>query len=240
MSVELGEFDLMALFAECMVGVPANIQTEVRAKNGTQLSQRSGSSSSRPAYRTLPKAETAVLKAFAAGAAGGLYGDTLLRSEAKMPDLPINLSNIKMRATAWGLVSSGDLKEQCNVMWWKTVRKTETYHYQEHRFFKRRGARCRRTAARVPRATSNGWPVACSPRTRRRRWKHDHSPRLPCFKATGPLPLPTLSSSGGASRRSLDRRGWKELCNRDDTLRLLRLGGAARSGGGLRAISRWP
>jgi hypothetical protein len=32
LSVELGEFDLMALFTECMVGVPANIQAEVRTK----------------------------------------------------------------------------------------------------------------------------------------------------------------------------------------------------------------
>jgi hypothetical protein len=31
-SVELGEFDLMALFAECMVAVPANIQSEVRKR----------------------------------------------------------------------------------------------------------------------------------------------------------------------------------------------------------------
>jgi len=32
LSVELGEFDLMALFTECMVGVPANIQAEVRSR----------------------------------------------------------------------------------------------------------------------------------------------------------------------------------------------------------------
>ena len=32
LSVELGEFDLMALFTECMVGVPANIQAEVRTR----------------------------------------------------------------------------------------------------------------------------------------------------------------------------------------------------------------
>jgi hypothetical protein len=32
LSVNLGEFDLMALFAECMVNVPANIQTEVRKR----------------------------------------------------------------------------------------------------------------------------------------------------------------------------------------------------------------
>jgi hypothetical protein len=31
-SVELGEFDLMALFTDCMVGVPANIQAEVRIR----------------------------------------------------------------------------------------------------------------------------------------------------------------------------------------------------------------
>jgi Calcineurin-like phosphoesterase len=32
LSVELGEFDLMALFTECMANVPVNIQTEVRTR----------------------------------------------------------------------------------------------------------------------------------------------------------------------------------------------------------------
>jgi hypothetical protein len=32
LEVELGEFDLMALFTECMAGVPANIQAEVRTR----------------------------------------------------------------------------------------------------------------------------------------------------------------------------------------------------------------
>jgi hypothetical protein len=64
----------------------------------------------------LTQAETLVLKAFAAGAAGGLYWDTLRRLEAKLPDLPIILSNIKIRATAWGLASELErLKEQCNA-----------------------------------------------------------------------------------------------------------------------------
>jgi len=64
----------------------------------------------------LTQVETAVLKAFAAGAAGSLYWDTLRRLEAKLPDLPIILSNIKIRATAWGLASElGQLKEQCNA-----------------------------------------------------------------------------------------------------------------------------
>jgi len=65
----------------------------------------------------LTQVETAVLKAFAAGAAGSLYWDTLRRLEAKLPDLPIILSNIKIRATAWGLASELEqLKEQCNVV----------------------------------------------------------------------------------------------------------------------------
>ena len=60
---------------------------------------------------------------------------------------------------------------------WKTVRKTGTYTIR-NTASSSVGARCRRTAALVLRATSSGWPVACSPRTRRRRWKHDHSPLL--------------------------------------------------------------
>ena len=65
----------------------------------------------------LTQIETAVLQALAAGAAGSLYGDTLRRLEAKLPDLPTILSNIKFRATAWGLASELErLKEQCNVV----------------------------------------------------------------------------------------------------------------------------
>jgi hypothetical protein len=65
----------------------------------------------------LTQIETAVLQALAAGAAGSLYGDTLRRLEAKLPDLPTILSNIEFRATAWGLASELEqLKEQCNVV----------------------------------------------------------------------------------------------------------------------------
>jgi hypothetical protein len=64
----------------------------------------------------LTQIETLVLKALAAGAAGSLYGDTLRRLEAKLPDLPIILSNISHRAKAWGLASELELlKEQCNA-----------------------------------------------------------------------------------------------------------------------------
>jgi hypothetical protein len=64
----------------------------------------------------LTQIETAVLQALAAGAAGSLYGDTLRRLEAKLPDLPTILSNIKFRATAWGLASELErLKEQCDA-----------------------------------------------------------------------------------------------------------------------------
>src|SRR5277367_1282559 len=64
----------------------------------------------------LTQIETAVLQALAAGAAGSLYGDTLRRLEAKLPDLSIILSNISYRAKAWGLASELErLKEQCNA-----------------------------------------------------------------------------------------------------------------------------
>jgi hypothetical protein len=64
----------------------------------------------------LTQIETAVLQALAAGAAGSLYGDTLRRLEVKLPDLPIILSNIKFKATAWGLASELEhLKEQCDA-----------------------------------------------------------------------------------------------------------------------------
>jgi hypothetical protein len=64
----------------------------------------------------LTHVETAVLKAFAAGAAGELYWDTLRRLEAKLPDLSIILSNISYRAKVWGLASELErLKEQCNA-----------------------------------------------------------------------------------------------------------------------------
>jgi hypothetical protein len=64
----------------------------------------------------LTQVETAVLQALAAGAAGKLYWDTLRRLEAKLADLPIILSNIKFRATAWGLASELEqLKERCDA-----------------------------------------------------------------------------------------------------------------------------
>ena len=113
--VELGDFDLMALFTECMVGVPANIQAEVRTQMGRSFH---GEAITLLLARTpnLTQVEALVLKALAAGAAGELYWDTLRRLEAKLPDLPIILSNIKIRATAWGLASELELlKEQCNA-----------------------------------------------------------------------------------------------------------------------------
>jgi hypothetical protein len=66
--------------------------------------------------QNLTQIETLVLKALAAGAEGSLYWDTLRRLEAKLADLPIILSNIKIRATAWGLVPElKQLKEQCDA-----------------------------------------------------------------------------------------------------------------------------
>ena len=109
LSVELGEFDLMALFTECMVRVPANIQAEVR-RDGTQLSRRSGALLL-ARVPNLTQVETAVLQALAAGAAGSLYWDTLRRLEAKLADLPIILSNIKFRATAWESASRAGATE---------------------------------------------------------------------------------------------------------------------------------